>query len=239
MNKETYKVNKVTIIISILLLTYIFWKVSLTFIYRTKNINFLKCRSNCRSIGKALEKYAENNNDQFPDRLSDLVSGYLERIPQCPSSKNNSYVKSYQVSSDKRTFSVYCAGKNHTDLFPSRIENLVTDQPGYYSIYGLIERSDDREKLKPVDTFYHFLSAKRSLFVIKRLLKKHPEVLEEKYHGNTLLHLAAKEGRRDVAEFLISKGLDVNALNRLDKTPLDLAEKGDVIELLKYEMNKK
>ena len=46
-----------------------------------------------------------------------------------------------------------------------------------------------------------------------------------------LLHLAAGEGHKEVAELLIAKGADVNAKNAIDETPLDLAIENDKTEL--------
>ena len=46
-----------------------------------------------------------------------------------------------------------------------------------------------------------------------------------------LLHLAAGEGHKEVAELLIAKGADVNAKNAIDEAPLDLAIENDKTEL--------
>jgi hypothetical protein len=42
--------------------------------------------------------------------------------------------------------------------------------------------------------------------------------------GFTPLHYAARGGRNEIAELLISKGADVNAKNDEGKTPLDRAK---------------
>jgi glyoxylase-like metal-dependent hydrolase (beta-lactamase superfamily II) len=44
--------------------------------------------------------------------------------------------------------------------------------------------------------------------------------------GLTPMHMAALYGQRDVAEYLLSKGADVNAVARHSGTPLDLASEG-------------
>jgi ankyrin repeat protein len=51
--------------------------------------------------------------------------------------------------------------------------------------------------------------------------------------GTTPLHLAAKQGDKNVAEFLIAEGADVNAKNQVDATPLGFAVGGyrDIKEL--------
>jgi len=45
----------------------------------------------------------------------------------------------------------------------------------------------------------------------------------EEVDGATPLHVAAKEGRVDVAESLIAHGADVHARDNIGKTPLDHA----------------
>jgi len=60
------------------------------------------------------------------------------------------------------------------------------------------------------------------------LLRKHGgKTGEDLRSGMTLLHIAAKEGKKETIELLIAKGADVNAKvasgSNKDKTPLDLA----------------
>ena len=40
---------------------------------------------------------------------------------------------------------------------------------------------------------------------------------------NTLLHIAVKTGKREIVQFLLNKGLDINALNNFGETPLHVA----------------
>jgi len=72
---------------------------------------------------------------------------------------------------------------------------------------------------------------------VKTLVKEHPELIsskDEKY-GQTPLHIAAFNDRKDVAEFLLANKADVNAKSNNGSTPLHLAAgKGnkDIVELL-------
>jgi ankyrin repeat protein len=56
------------------------------------------------------------------------------------------------------------------------------------------------------------------------------------HKGLTALHLAARHGRLDVVEVLLSKSADVNAKTKAGKTPLFLAKEAghtEIIELLR------
>ena len=56
------------------------------------------------------------------------------------------------------------------------------------------------------------------------LLRKHGGMTGEKLKlGTTLLHIAAKEGKKETIELLIAKGADVNAKDEDGWTPLDMA----------------
>ncbi len=53
--------------------------------------------------------------------------------------------------------------------------------------------------------------------------------------GRTLLHIAAIRGQKDIVELFLKKGAEIDAVDRLNKTPLDYAERfghDDVIESL-------
>lgn len=71
--------------------------------------------------------------------------------------------------------------------------------------------------------------------IIVRLLNRDTDVNARGAEGWTPLHLAAEEGRKDVAELLIAKGADMNARDAEGWTPLHWAAyfgHDDVVELL-------
>jgi hypothetical protein len=81
---------------------------------------------------------------------------------------------------------------------------------------------------------------------IKALLKENPDLVFSKDNQSlTPLHKAAFHGHKDVADFLLASGAEVNATNAAGWTPLHLAAikgKKDVAELLlanKPEVNAK
>lgn len=70
---------------------------------------------------------------------------------------------------------------------------------------------------------------------VSRLLTEGADVNAKDKYGDTLLHSAAYEGRKEMVELLIAKGAEVNAKNIYGGTPLHFAATfghKDVVELL-------
>ncbi len=71
---------------------------------------------------------------------------------------------------------------------------------------------------------------------IKTILNDDPSLISSRDRGGeTALHIAALNGRKNVAEFLVSNQADVDALDERGETPLHLAASEghkDVVELL-------
>ncbi|MCC6796747.1 MAG: ankyrin repeat domain-containing protein [Candidatus Hydrogenedentes bacterium] len=51
--------------------------------------------------------------------------------------------------------------------------------------------------------------------------------------GQTPLHVAAAEGKADIAQFLVESGCDVNAPDDFGQTPIDVAKTGGQTAVLK------
>jgi ankyrin repeat protein len=70
---------------------------------------------------------------------------------------------------------------------------------------------------------------------IVKLIESTPEAINEKYEGfgETLLHYAARYGRIDIVEYLISKGADPNATDGARNTPLHDAVGSGNIQIIK------
>ncbi len=80
----------------------------------------------------------------------------------------------------------------------------------------------------------------REYNIIQTLLDYHPDLINTKNKdGNTLLHIAAEEGQIEIAELFIEKGLDVNALGAVDKTPLHSAVAYNQLKMVKFLIHKK
>ena len=67
----------------------------------------------------------------------------------------------------------------------------------------------------------HKAAGQGDLDKVKEILEKNPELLDgEDVQGNTPLTLAANSGRKEVVEYLITKGADLNSTNTYKYTPL-------------------
>lgn len=53
------------------------------------------------------------------------------------------------------------------------------------------------------------------------------------HHGYTLLNLASEYGQKEIVEFLIEKGSNVNTKNRAQKTPLHIACGGQYVDIVR------
>lgn len=86
-------------------------------------------------------------------------------------------------------------------------------------------------------TLLQVAARKGSVEIASYLLDKNPKLLEQRDRdGNTALHTAAESGYPDLVAFLIEKGLDANAKNFSNRSPLSLAQKNnhlEVVDLLK------
>lgn len=78
------------------------------------------CIQNERNLATALQMYANENNDLYPDNLAELVkadgtASFIQHIDSCPSN-NASYTLGYTVSSDKTEYTLSCPGIHETQL---------------------------------------------------------------------------------------------------------------------------
>lgn len=106
----------------------------MNFMWAPVTRQFTQCQSNLKNIGTALEMYAHDNQGHYPPDLSHLTPKYLDSIPICTAVKKDTYSNSYQVSSDMKTFTVYCKGHHHS------VVGLEKNYPQYDSIHGLTLR---------------------------------------------------------------------------------------------------
>ena len=70
----------------------------------------------------------------------------------------------------------------------------------------------------------------------KQIIKKFDDINagNEEFYGSTLLHYASREGRTEIAEFLIAQGADVNATTNSGWTALMHASKRGYIETAEF-----
>jgi ankyrin repeat protein/L-ascorbate metabolism protein UlaG (beta-lactamase superfamily) len=72
--------------------------------------------------------------------------------------------------------------------------------------------------------------------ILDLLVKDHSDLKRKNPRsGRTLLHIAAVRGQKDIVELFLKRGAEIDAVDRLNKTPLDYAERfghDDVVESL-------
>jgi cell division protein FtsB len=104
--------------------------------------NFDACKENLKKIAQAIKLYAADNAGVSPKKLSKIFmnSKYLEVIPTCPAATKDTYSDGYEVSNDKKSFTVYCCGKNHINI------KVKPDYPQYSSTGGMLVEKQEANK---------------------------------------------------------------------------------------------
>lgn len=71
------------------------------------------CRGNLRSLARALELYTADHPGQPGPPLTELVPGYLKKLPTCPAANSDTYS---EVDWSGENFTVCCRGNHHAAL---------------------------------------------------------------------------------------------------------------------------
>jgi len=96
----------------------------------------------------------------------------------------------------------------------------------------LLEHANQSGDSKDIMTFYDY-AAVGDMEQIKSLVSQGMDIKAKTQDDMTALHFAARNGHKDLAEYLISQGLEADAKNNSGYTPLLLATKyKDIVELL-------
>ncbi len=111
----------------------------------TEEGNFDICKENLKNIATALKLYGADNKGIYPRKLGKVFPNpkYLDFIPTCPSVSKDTYTDGYTVAADRKSFTVYCLGKNHTNV------KVKGNFPQYNSTSGLVV--EKMEEKKPDD----------------------------------------------------------------------------------------
>ncbi len=91
------------------------------------------CQRNVNSIGIALMTRSNHTNGHYPKSLSEIVPGFLKRIPTCPAAGVDTYSIGYQEGIETEGnlydwpdfFRVRCSGHHHADA------GLAADLPAF------------------------------------------------------------------------------------------------------------
>ena len=101
----------------------------------------------------------------------------------------------------------------------------------------------DEKNLSDNSTSVHIASAQGSLGILKLMFEKQPEIFSEIVHSvdtiqMTPLHKASMFDHVEVAEFLIEKGANIDALDKEKRSPLLLAASRNCIQMVCYLLSK-
>lgn len=104
--------------------------------------NFEVCKKNLKDIATALKLYATDNGGLFPKNLEKISPNpkYLEFIPTCPSVTRDTYSIGYEVTKDKKLFTVSCEGHNHAKIL------IKEGFPKYSSVTGVLVEKDVKKE---------------------------------------------------------------------------------------------
>ena len=107
-------IELLTVIVIIAILAAIFvphWQIAI------ERADLTGCQSNVKNIATATQMYCNDNNNQPPAALSQLLPNYISIIPTCPSTQADQYTNGYDPGvAPEFGFTIYCNGANHTDL---------------------------------------------------------------------------------------------------------------------------
>ncbi len=194
--------------------------------------SYTECISNCMNVGKALERYADNNNGKYPSNLAVLSPQYINSIPTCPAAKLDTYSQGYKIGEDLESYTFYCSGHFHKEV------GCDPNYPLYSSCYGSISHQSQLARKIDYDIIEHAIATK-SILAMKRLLNKSPQLLNAKNpSGETSLMKAVDFEREDVIEFLIFQGSKVNESSKTGWTALDSAISKGNIKIVKVLVEK-
>ena len=66
------------------------------------------CQRSLKVVNQALEAYRGEHQGNYPDRLNQLQPQYLQKLPACPDSGEDTYTPGYQVSPDHHSYTLKC-----------------------------------------------------------------------------------------------------------------------------------
>lgn len=196
--------------------------------------------------------YADRKDDFFRalelDR-ADLVASLLRQglSPNVRNVKGQpAIVYALQVESEQAAMVLVKAKNLEVEARNSQDESplMMAALRGYLAIAKLlIERQADVNKTGWTPLHYAASgTSEQAVAMVKLLLEQHAYIDAASPNGTTSLMMAARYGRRDVAELLLDEGADVSIKNQLGLSALDFAHQAgrdDVHELIAQAIRKK
>ena len=105
----------------------------------------------------------------------------------------------------------------------------VQDEKG---VFEILKQINAQEPLKGSTPLMQAIEFNNSLKLIEALIGAGAKIHTKDFVGNTPLHFAALENRKEVVELLLKHGADKEAQNADGKKPCDLAEDPETKKLL-------
>lgn len=103
----------------------------------------------------------------------------------------------------------------------------------FKTLLNKASKQDLDSAFEHVVTPLHMAAKRGNLEAIKEIEKIKPLNVDARNQlGNTALHLAAKEGHKDVCEYLLQKGANSGIENKEKKIPVELTKNKQIVELL-------
>jgi len=103
------------------------------------------------------------------------------------------------------------------------IMELITVQDEK-SVFDILKQINAQDALKGSTPLMQAIEFNNSLKLIEALLSAGARIQTKDFVGNTALHFAALEGRKDVVDCLLAHGADKEAVNADGKKPRELAD---------------
>ena len=100
------------------------------------------------------------------------------------------------------------------------------------SVLEILKQINAQDALKGSTPLMQAIEFNNSLKLIEALLGAGAKVGTKDFVGNTSLHFAALEGRKDVIDLLLANGADKHVVNSDGKKPADLADDPAIKALL-------
>lgn len=96
---------------------------------RRKHDPLQVCEANLKDLAAALRRYAASHDGHYPVSLTELVPGYLESLPECPTVSKDTYSRGYEMMVNPDQFYVRCYG-DHSASGLSEGFPLIDSQQG-------------------------------------------------------------------------------------------------------------
>lgn len=100
------------------------------------------------------------------------------------------------------------------------------------SVFDILKQINAQDALKGSTPLMQAIEFNNSLKMVETLLQHGAKINTKDFVGNTALHLAAIENRKDVIELLLASGADKAAVNAEGKKAADLSEDPQIKALL-------